>query len=501
MRCVSSADDDAFSWHSPGLQYPLRGELDVGPVSQAASDLATASNSTSLWYGSRPKALTRTVLRLRLKNWLVCCGFSEVSKTSSSLVSSTAPIMQAAQSGDILALRRILRSECTAGHSLTIDKLTPIAVAIQHGQLAVVQLLLERGVDMEAKFGRLEITALAQALRCRRIDITEFLIERGASFSSRNISGWSPLFYLWAAEVNPSASQYLDLLRRRSDFPLLHEGVYDADGWSVVHRAACFGTASDVKHLIRLGVDPFDTIRPTEEETECDTWTVLHAAVWYGARASVNVLALHYEEGPGVDVTDDNGYTPLHLAILRKQLAIAAILLRHGADPLRKTKAAWQCPANHAIGWRYNAIMLAAEAGHDFQQQFGALISGAYRSNTQPSLPNADSDYEVEYSMANIGPPRLSEEPSLSTIPQHEPLGHHYPAIYVSGNARVQLGDRHCYGGRLDHGNINSGGGPPYRSHRSKGLSGQKGARRQRRRAPGSAPRRRTPSAVAESHT
>ncbi|KAK5100827.1 hypothetical protein LTR70_001137 [Exophiala xenobiotica] len=104
MRCVSSADDDAFSWHSTGLQYPLRGELDVSAALQAASDLATASNSTSLLYGSRPKALTRTVLRLRLKNWLVGCGFSEGSKTSSSLVSNTAPIMQAAQSGDILAL-------------------------------------------------------------------------------------------------------------------------------------------------------------------------------------------------------------------------------------------------------------------------------------------------------------------------------------------------------------------------------------------------------------
>lgn len=365
--------------------------------------------------------------------------------------------MQAAQSGDILALRRILRTDRTARYSFTVDKLTPIAVAVQHGQLAVVQLLLKKGVDMEAKFGRFEINALAQALRCRRFDIARLLVERGASFSSRNIAGWSPFFYLWAAEVNPPASHYVDLLRTRPDFPLLHDDVYDSDGWTVMHRAACFGTAGDVKHLIRHGLDPFGRIRPTEEETECDNWTVLHAAVWYGARASVNVLALHYVKGPGIDVTDGDGCTPLHLAVLRKQLGIAAILLRHGADALRKTIAAWQSTTNDAIGVRYNAVMLAAEAGRDFQQQFGALISEACQSNTQSTLPNMDLDCEVEYAMVKIDP-RLSEEPTSSIRPQHGPPGHHYPAIYVSGNACVQLGDQHYYGRCPTDGNVIPGG-------------------------------------------
>ena len=360
------------------------------------------SNNAALSYQTHPVPAASPLLRLRLKNWLVQRGLSR-SKTDSDLVPNAAPIMIAAREGDIKTLHRILQANSRARYCFTIDKLTPIGVAIQHGQHTVVQLLLDNNVDMNTSFGRLETTALSQALRCRQFDITKLLVERGASFSSRNLSGWSPLFYLWAAEINPSASQYIRLLRARSDFRLLHERVYDSDGWAAIHRAACFGTANDVELLISFGIDPFDRIRPQQERTECENWTVLHVAVWYGALGSVKVLASQYVAGPGIDVTDDDGCTPLHLAILRQRLEIAATLLRHGADPLRKTTVAWQCEANDTVSRRYNAVMLAAEVGSDFQRQFGALIRGRISSQTELGDWQATEAHQRAYGNVSLG--------------------------------------------------------------------------------------------------
>lgn len=375
LLLASPANNDSLTpplFHMQGLS---EGGLASSTATQVIAEVATVANSESLLHHSKPLAPTGSLLRLRLKNTLLHRGLTTRSKAGSDPVPYAAPIMAAAREGNIQLLRRILRADRSARYCCTIDKLSPMGVAIQHGQASVVQLLLDNKVDMNAHFGRFETTALGQALRCRQFGIAKSLVERGASFSSRNISGWSPIFYLWAAEINPSASQYVNLLRRRPDFPLLHEEVYDVDGWGVMHRAACFGTADDVELLIRYGANPFDRIRPRKEQTECDDWTVLHVAAWYGARASVQVLSLHYVTGPGIDVTDSDGCTPLHLAVLRRQLSIAAILLRQGADPLRKTGAAWQCATNSTAGRRYNAVMLAAEVGRDFQQQFGALIS------------------------------------------------------------------------------------------------------------------------------
>ncbi|KAK5955593.1 hypothetical protein OHC33_003234 [Knufia fluminis] len=368
------AKHDKPALHSSNMQLPCQRTVVLNNARGVGSRPSIAPSSLSKWHG-RTLPSTHPQAPSRLDCWVSEHASRSRSASRSTLVSSEAPIMIAARDGDVRTLRRILREDRDARYCSTIDKLTPIGVAIQHGQLAVVELLLDNKGDMNRTFGRWKITALGQALRCRQFDIAKLLVEHGASFASRNISGWTPLFYLWAAETNPSATQYLELLRKRPDFDLLHQDGVDSDGWKAMHRAACFGTADDVELLIMFGLDPFARIRSTEEETECNRWTVLHVAVWYGAQASVKLLSSQYVCGPGIDIMDDNGYTPLHLAILRKRLDIAAILLQHGADSSRKTHVVWPTEASEAVGARYNAVMLAAEAGRGFQQEFGALLT------------------------------------------------------------------------------------------------------------------------------
>jgi ankyrin repeat protein len=61
-----------------------------------------------------------------------------------------------------------------------------------------------------------------------------------------------------------------------------------------------------------------------------DGWSLLHAAAFFNQS---NTAALLGRRGAKVEISDPHGFTPLHLAASRGSDDVAALLLKHHADP------------------------------------------------------------------------------------------------------------------------------------------------------------------------
>ncbi|TGK12466.1 ankyrin repeat domain-containing protein [Leptospira fletcheri] len=107
---------------------------------------------------------------------------------------------------------------------------------------------------------------------------------------------------------------------------------YSKDGWTPLHLAAHFGRTSLVAYLLDHGAD----LQARSKSKFSFGNTPLHSAVAAGRDETVKLLI---EKGADPNFSqEEGGYTPLHIAASRQgNSSIVAFLLKHGADPERKT--------------------------------------------------------------------------------------------------------------------------------------------------------------------
>src|SRR3954471_19786614 len=119
------------------------------------------------------------------------------------------------------------------------------------------------------------------------------------------------------AEVGPLEAAAL------GDVSRLEVDARGADGFTSLHLAAFFGGAEAVRALLAAGADP-----------DADADNVfkvhpIHSASAVGDHASVRALL---EAGATPNVKQQGGFTPLHAAAHNNDVALAELLLAHGAD-------------------------------------------------------------------------------------------------------------------------------------------------------------------------
>lgn len=117
------------------------------------------------------------------------------------------------------------------------------------------------------------------------------------------------------------------------------------DGWTALHLAAHFGHADAVDVLLAAGAD----VNAWAENNHRNQ--PLHAAV--AGQGTLRIVIALLAAHAGVNAADGGGYTPLHLAAFRGDLAVTDALLAPGADARPRSDDG------------KTALMLAEQEGHD----------------------------------------------------------------------------------------------------------------------------------------
>ncbi|KAL6013615.1 hypothetical protein ACLOJK_004113 [Asimina triloba] len=115
--------------------------------------------------------------------------------------------------------------------------------------------------------------------------------------------------------------------------------VVDKDGYTALHKAVIGKKEAVISHLLRKGANPHIRDKRMIElnalSLRKDGATPLHYAVLVGALQTVKLLIKYKVD---VNVADNEGWTPLHVAIQARCRDIAKILLVNGADKMRRNK-------------------------------------------------------------------------------------------------------------------------------------------------------------------
>eukprot|EP00466_Bigelowiella_natans_P017549 jgi/Bigna1/54428/estExt_Genewise1Plus.C_330112 len=106
------------------------------------------------------------------------------------------------------------------------------------------------------------------------------------------------------------------------------ENVKEKDK-NILHYA-CENKVAEVKRLLESKVSVDFTADKADSEHQVLKQTALHLASDHGFEGLAKLLL---EKKASVNLQDDDGYTPLHYAVVCERLSLIQLLLEHGADP------------------------------------------------------------------------------------------------------------------------------------------------------------------------
>ncbi|MDO7934258.1 ankyrin repeat domain-containing protein [Xanthomonas euvesicatoria] len=292
-------------------------------VKQGASPEARAAD------GQTPLGVALSIGRRDLADWLDWRIWSLPGRTL-----READVPAAAMTGDTDAVRRLIDLGLPVD-AVDAQGCTALLRAAGGGHLGVVAHLLGRGADPQ-RAANSGATPLSAAVSMRQTDIVAALLQAGAQIEHRLPGGVTVLMLACALGLPDIVAR---LLTAAAD---VH--ATDNQGLAPLHCAALYGfTARDTTRLLALldtvllaGADPDalagGRVSPlllllgarAEPGTACDEKVVL---------AGVERLL---DEDVSLDVADQRGFGPLHLAALHGLPLLVQRLLRAGADADRR---------------------------------------------------------------------------------------------------------------------------------------------------------------------
>jgi ankyrin repeat protein len=231
-------------------------------------------------------------------------------------------VLSYAASGGNIEVVAYLLSKGAQASSRDDDGKTPFMWACKVGEVEAAQMLFDatqgQGLEDQDNDG---CTALHHAASEGHKEVVAFLLSKGVDTNSRSEGGFTPL--LCACEAGDLELVQMVLTATEG------KGLEDRDhrGGTVLHSAAYTGTKELMGFLLSKGVQA--DIKNNKMET------ALMRACWYGNQEVIQLLLKH-TGGQGVNETNSEGRTALHLAMaIRRPAAseLVRVLVLAGADP------------------------------------------------------------------------------------------------------------------------------------------------------------------------
>jgi ankyrin repeat protein len=212
-------------------------------------------------------------------------------------------------------------------------KINPLLFAARRGNVEIAEMLLNNGAEADIN-NRIGGDTLHEAVYVGNYDVVELLLRRGADISTRTRFGKTPLHLMlyWKKE-------------RSKLVKLLLENGADVDAIDInkntpLHIAAYNGFIESAKLLLERGASP--NRKNGKGLTSSDiAGRRGHGAVWRLFKSLHNTTqAGDYNAAAGIvkkypqliHLEDDEGKTPLILAVEGNHLKIAGMLIANGAD-------------------------------------------------------------------------------------------------------------------------------------------------------------------------
>ena len=206
--------------------------------------------------------------------------------------------------------------------------------------LNLVLLLLKNGAEVNRR-DRAKHTPLHLAVRGSQFMVAESLLEHGADINAENDQGMTSVHMLSNSYFKDEGIfvNFLRLLlkngaevnrRDMANNTPLHLAI---DHCQFIHAKLLLEHGADANAENALGQTPFDVYPLRIGISTADTYGA-SAWVWtrWREREISNLVMLSLNNGAKLNGRDKHNETPLHRAIQRGRLKLAAILLKHGAD-------------------------------------------------------------------------------------------------------------------------------------------------------------------------
>ena len=285
------------------------------------------------------------------------CDDAQRTSPGSEPVSQTAPnnsIQGATKRGDIEAVKQHLADDADVNAKAGYKGWTALHYATDEGHGEIAELLIAKGADVNA-MADIGATPLHPAALSGHKEIAELLIAKGADVNAMGeFDGRTSLHY--AAEEGHKKTAEL-LIAKGADVNAITFGQQ-----TPMHAAAYNGHRNIIELLIEHGADvnpqiklagSFNNMTPLDfdlayNQGQNSELLIEHGGIT-GSKPDISIheaaengyhepLKYHLIAGTDINSKDENGMTPLHLAVQHGQKEITELLIAKGADLNAKTK-------------------------------------------------------------------------------------------------------------------------------------------------------------------